>query len=63
MGRFGGSYFYRSYYLISVQNHKVKNFKRYRVCFFKGVLKVLPRANKFWMSSKTKTTQYKEGGM
>jgi hypothetical protein len=33
-GGFCGSYFYRSYYLISVKTHRVKNIKRYRVCFF-----------------------------
>jgi hypothetical protein len=34
-GGFAGSYFYRSYDLTSVKHHKVKIFKRYRVCFFK----------------------------
>jgi hypothetical protein len=34
-GGFAGSYFYRLYYLISLKHHKVKIFKRYRVCYFK----------------------------
>jgi hypothetical protein len=34
-GGFAGSYFYRLYYLISLKHHKLKIFKRYRVCYFK----------------------------
>jgi hypothetical protein len=34
-GGFAGSYFYHLYYLISLKHHKLKIFKRYRVCYFK----------------------------
>jgi hypothetical protein len=43
-GGFGGSYFYLSYYLISVKHHKVKNFKRYRLCFFNLFSKLKPNS-------------------